>query len=141
MKEKSYSLIAAVAVFVLIQQLIFWWVAPTTATAYLTVCVGGTALSVGVPAVYVATYLLSNLRKSAGVAVVSVILETAVIALSALLLALDASAESAVFALVIAALLCFAILIPFVAAALKRERQGVYPTVTTLETMNTGTDS
>lgn len=54
------------------------------------------------------------------------ILETAVIALSVLLLGIDVSVRSAVFAFIITTLVCLIALIPLINAALKQQRQGVY---------------
>ena len=49
------------------------------------------------------------------------------VAIAALLLGLDASVRSAIFAFITAALVCLILMIPLIHAALKRQRQGVYP--------------
>ena len=126
MTRKSYSLIPVLAAIVLIPQLLFWWLAPAAAAARLAVYIGGTFLTVGIPAAYLAAYLKSNLRKAAGLSVVCGILEIAVTALSALLLGIDVSVRSAVFALIITTLVCLIVLIPLISAALKQQRQGIY---------------
>lgn len=126
MTRKNYALIPVLAAIVMIPQSLFWWLAPAGAAARLAVYIGGTLLTAGIPAAYLATYW-SSLRKAAGLSVVCCILETAVIALSALLLGLDASVRSAIFAFITAALVCLILMIPLIHAALKRQRQGVYP--------------
>lgn len=126
MTRKNYSLIPVLAAIVLIPQFLFWWLAPAAATARLAVYIGGTLLTVGIPVAYLVTYWNSNLRKAAGLSVVCGILETAVIALSALLLGIDVSVRSAVFAFIITTLVCLIALIPLINAALKQQRQGVY---------------
>lgn len=126
MPRKNYSLIPVLAAIVLIPQFLFWWLAPAAATARLAVYIGGTLLTVGIPVAYFVTYWNSNLRKAAGLSVVCGILETAVIALSALLLGIDVSVRSAVFAFIITTLVCLIALIPLINATLKQQRQGVY---------------
>ena len=117
MTRKNYSLIPVLAAIVLIPQFLFWWLA---------VYIGGTLLTVGIPVAYLVTYWNSNLRKAAGLSVVCCILETAVIAISVLLLGIDVSVRSAVFAFIITTLVCLIALIPLINAALKQQRQGVY---------------
>lgn len=126
MTRKNYSLIPVLAAIVLIPQFLFWWLAPAEATARLAVYIGGTLLTVGIPVAYLVTYWNSNLRKAAGLSVVCCILETAVIALSALLLGLNVSVRTAVFAFIIATLVCLIVLIPLINSALKHQRQGIY---------------
>lgn len=126
MAHKNYALIPVLAAVVLIPQFLFWWLAPAEATARLAVYIGGTLLTVGIPVAYLVTYWNSNLRKAAGLSVVCCILETAVIALSALLLGIDVSVRSAVFAFIITALVCLIALITLVNTALHQQRQGVY---------------
>lgn len=126
MTRKNYSLIPVLAAIAMIPQFLFWWLAPVAATARLAVYIGGTLLTVGIPVAYLVTYWNSNLRKTAGLSVVCGILETAVIALSALLLGIDVSVRSAVFAFIITTLVCLVALIPLIDSALKQQRQGVY---------------
>ena len=126
MTRKNYSLIPVLAAIVLIPQALFWWLAPAAAPARLAVYIGGTLLTVGIPVAYLVTYWNSNLRKAAGLSVVCCILETAVIAISVLLLGIDVSVRSAVFAFIITSLVCLIALIPLINAALKQQRQGIY---------------
>lgn len=136
MTRKNYSLIPVLAAIVLIPQFLFWWLAPAAATARLAVYIGGTLLTVGIPVAYLVTYWNSNLRKTAGLSVVYCILETAVIALSALLLGIDVSVRSAVFAFIITTLVCLIALIPLINAMLKQQRQGVYSASIPVEPSN-----
>lgn len=137
MTRKNYSLIPVLAAIVLIPQFLFWWLAPAAAAARLAVYIGGgTLLTVGIPVAYLVTYWNSNLRKAAGLSVVCCILETAVIALSALLLGIDVSVRSAVFAFIITTLVCLIALIPLINAVLKQQRQGVYSASIPVEPSN-----
>ena len=133
MTRKNYSLFLALVAIILIPQFLFWWLAPVAATARLVVYIGGTLLTIGIPVVYLVTYLNSNLRKTAGLSVVCCILETAVVALSALLLGIDVSVRSAVFVFIITTLVCFIALILLLNAALKQQRQGIYSAAVPVE--------
>lgn len=128
MTRKNYSMIPVLAAIVMIPQFLFWWLAPVTAAARLAVYIGGTILTIGIPMAYLMTYWNSNLRKAAGLSVVCCVLETAVVALSALLLGINVSVRSAIFAFIITTLVCLIVLIPSINAALKQQRQGVYST-------------
>ena len=101
MTRKNYSMIPVLAAIVMIPQFLFWWLAPVTAAARLAVYIGGTILTIGIPVAYLMTYWNSNLRKAAGLSVVCCILETAVVALAALLLGINVSVRSAIFAFII----------------------------------------
>lgn len=126
MTRRNYSMIPVLVAIVMIPQFLFWWLAPAEAASRLAVYIGGTILTAGIPVAYLMTYWNSNLRKVAGLSVVCCILETAVVALSALLLGIDVSVRSAVFAFIITTLVCLIALIPLINAALKQQRQGVY---------------
>ena len=139
MTRKNYTLIPVLAAIVLIPQFLFWWLAPAAAAARLAVYIGGTLLTVGIPVAYLVTYWNSNLRKAAGLSVVCCVLETAVVALSALLLGISVSVRSAVFAFIITTLVCLIVLIPLINAALKQHRQGVYPAAIPAEQSNQST--
>lgn len=128
MTRKNYSMLSVIAAIVMIPQFLFWWLAPVTAAARIAVYIGGTILTIVIPVAYLMTYWNSNLRKAAGLSVVCCVLETTVVALSALLLGINASVRSAVFAFIITTLVCLIVLIPLISSALKRQRQGVYPT-------------
>lgn len=136
MTRKNYTLIPVLAAIVLIPQFLFWWLAPAAAAARLAVYIGGTLLTVGIPVAYLVTYWNSNLRKAAGLSVVCCVLETAVVALSALLLGIDVSVRSAVFAFIITTLVCLIAMIPLINAALKQQRQGVYSAAIPAEPSN-----
>ena len=126
MTRKNYSLIPVLTAIVLIPQFLFWWLAPAAATARLAVYIGGTLLTVGIPVAYFVTYWNSNLHRTAGLSIVCCILEIAIVALSVLLLGMDVSLRSTVFAFIIAFLVCLIALIPLINAALKQQRPGVY---------------
>ncbi len=136
MTRKNYSLIPFLAAIVMIPQFLFWWLAPAAAAARFAVYIGGTLLTAGIPAAYFVTYWNSSLRRAAGLSVVCGILEAAVVAVSALLLGIDASVRSAVFALIITALVCLIALIPLINSALKQQMQGVRPAFIPAETID-----
>lgn len=136
MTRKNYSMIPVIVAIVLIPQFLFWWLAPASATARLAVYVGGTLLTVGIPVAYLVTYWNSNLRKASGLSIVCCVLEAAVVALSALLLGIDVSVRSAVFAFIITTLVCLIVMIPLINAALKQQRQEVYSAAVTAEPSN-----
>ncbi|MCD8005937.1 MAG: hypothetical protein LUF29_03035 [Oscillospiraceae bacterium] len=123
MANKNYTLIPVVVAIIAIPQLLFWWLAPASANAYLAIYIAGTVLTVGIAASFLGAYFSSSLRKTAGLAVVSLALEIVVVVVSALLLGLDASVRSAVFAYVITALVCVIILLPMICSSLKEYKQ------------------
>lgn len=118
-------MIPVLVAIVMIPQFLFWWLVPVTAAARLAIYIGGTILTVGIPVAYLMTYWNSNLRKTTGLSVACGVLETAVVALSVLLLGINVSVRSAVFAFIITTLVCLIVLIPLISAALKQQRQGV----------------
>lgn len=126
MANKNYTLIPVLAAIILIPQLLFWWLAPEAAVARLAVYIGGSILTVGIPVAYFMTYWKSNLRKSAGLSIVSFVLEIAVVVISALLLGINATVRTTAFSFVITALTALIVLLPMINSALKAERQGVY---------------
>lgn len=127
MFNKNYSLIPVIVAIVIIPQLLFWWLAPSTADSYMAVYVGSTILTIAVPVAAFMTYWFSNLRRSAGLFVVSGILEILTISLAILLLGTNASVRTAIFSMVITALVCSMVLIPMIHSVLKSQRQGVIP--------------
>lgn len=139
MTHKNYPLISVLAAIGLIPQLLFWWLAPAAATARFAVYIGGTILTMGIPTVYFLTYRDSNLQKTAGLSVVCGILEIMVVALAALLLGMNVSSRSAIFAFLIAALVCLIVLIPMISSIRKPQRQGVYPAAIPTEPDNLST--
>lgn len=136
MTRKDYSMIPVLAAIVMIPQVLFWWLAPVAAAARFTVYIGGTILTVGIPVAYLVTYWYSNLRKAAGLSVVCCILETAVVVISALLLGIDVSVRSAVFAFIITTLICMIVLLPLISATLRKQRQGIYSAGISVEPSN-----
>lgn len=127
MINKNYSLIPVIAAVVIIPQLLFWWLAPSTADAYMAVYIGSSMLTIAVPVSAFMTYWYSNMRKTAGLFIISIILEIAIISLSVLLLGTNASVRTSIFSLVITALVCSMVLIPMISSVLKPQRQGVIP--------------
>ena len=85
MTRKNYSMIIVLAAITIIPQLLFWWLAPSSATAHLAVYIGGTILTVGVPASYLLAYLNSNIRRTSGLLIVSSVLQIVTMIISVLL--------------------------------------------------------
>lgn len=127
MTRKSYSLIPVILAVIALPQLFFWWLAPSSAEAHTTVLIGGTILTTGLPLAFFMPYWFRDLRTTAGIAVVSGILELLVIVVSALLLAFDSSIRTAAFAYIIATLICLIVLIPMISFSIRLQRQGAYP--------------
>lgn len=125
MQYRNPSLIPILAAIVMIPQLLFWWLAPGAAAARLAVYIGGSLLTLAIPLCWLLTCWNSNLRKTAGLSLVAGVLELAVVVLSAVLLAINATVRSAVFALLILALVCLILLLPLICAALKQPWQGI----------------
>lgn len=116
-------MLPVLAAIVMIPQVLFWWLAPVQAAARLAVYIGGTLLTVAISATYGVTYWHSNLRKTAGLFVVCSVFEVAVLALAVLLLGINASVRTAIFAFVTLFLVCIATLVPLVYSSLKEDEQ------------------
>lgn len=133
MTRKNYSLIPVIVSVIVLPQLFFWWLAPKTAESHTAVLIGGTVLTTLLPLAFFIPYWFRDLRTTVGLAVVSGILEIAVIIVSVLLLVLHSSLRSAIFAYFITLLACLIIMIPMINSSLRCPRQGVYPANFTME--------
>lgn len=127
MTNNKTTIIPVLIAIVLIPQLLFWWLVPESADALYAVYSGGTILTIALPVAAFAVYWQSDLRRSAGVIIVAAVLDILVMAISAVLLGLDSSVRSAVFAFLITTMVCLIFLIPLIGSALRVPRQGVYP--------------
>lgn len=125
MLEKNYSIITVFAVTILIPQLLFWWLAPTTADSYLVVYIVGSVLTISIPIAGFITYWHSTIRKTLGLFVVSAVLDVLIVLLSVILLGRNASIKTAAFSLIIAALICLMVLVPMISYNLTPHNQGV----------------
>lgn len=136
MTLRNYTLIPVLVAIILIPQLLFWWLAPMSATARWVIYIGGTILTFGIPVVNFIAYWKSNSRKTICLTIVSCILEIGVIIFSALLLAINATIRSSLFAFAIIGLICLIILIPLISSALKAQRNGIFSLATPDEANN-----
>ena len=127
MTRKIYSMIPVLAAIAIIPQLLFWWLAPTSASSHLAVYIAGTVLTISIPLVDFIVYCNSNIRKTFSVLVVSGVLQAVTVILSALLLWLNVSIRSTVFAFLIATLVYLMVLVPMIISALGSQREGVAP--------------
>ena len=118
MTRKKYEMIPVVISVILIPQLLFHWLAPVEAAARLPVYVGGSILTAFVPTALFFTYCRCGLRSAVGTAIVSGVLETVTLCVCIALLAFNATVRSAVFSLVILALVHLICLVPMIGAAL-----------------------
>lgn len=141
MTRKNYSMIIVLAAITIIPQLLFWWLAPSSATAHLAVYIGGTILTVGVPASYLLTYWNSNIRRTSGLLIVFSVLQIVTIIISILLLWVNATVRSTVFVFVITSLVYLIVLMPMISSVLKPQIEGVTPVGVSEEHGNQSTDN
>lgn len=127
MTRKNHAMIPVLAAAILIPQLLFWWLAPTTCQAHLVVYVAGSLLTAVLPLSCFLLYWNSDLGRTVGPAVVVAILQVTNMALSAVLLGTDATARTALFVFAIATLVCLMVLAPLFTSALRPRPVGVYP--------------
>ncbi len=126
MTRKNKMLISVLIAIVLIPQLLFWWLAPAGAVSRMMVYIFGSLLTLALPLVCLIAYWQSNIRRTAGLLVVSCCLEFAVVILSAFLLGFNISVRSTIFAYVIATLICFIILSLLIDSALRPQTIGIH---------------
>lgn len=122
MTNKNYAIIPVLFAFLLIPQLLFWWLAPVAATARFVVYIGGTFIICAVLSTLFLTYWKYGLRKTTGLAIVTGILQFALIGVCALLLALNAAIRSAIYALTITGLVHLICMTPMVSSAVRAEQ-------------------
>lgn len=123
---KSFSAFPIGAVAFLLPQLLFWWLSPASPARLLIYAVL-TLLTLALPLACLLTYWYTDLAKSAAVWIVGGVLQVMVVAVAALLLFCGSSVRTSIFALLTTALVCCGVLIPFIGAALRPQRQGIYP--------------
>lgn len=146
MTNKNYAMLPVLTAILLIPQLLFWWLAPLTAIARLAIYLGGTLITSAVIATLFVSYWKCGMRKTAGLAVTSGILEIATIIACALMLVVNVTVRSAIYALAITGLIHLIVLVPMVCSVFKPERavvaaldsavDGTLPVVTAPETPN-----
>ena len=129
MKRTNIPSILVLASVILIPQLLFWWLTPENIPGRQTVYVFGTILTVGLPLMTFLAYHMAGLRKSAGLGVVTVILDVTAMIVSAILLATNASPRTCVFVFMIMILAFTIFLAPFFVSSVKREQNGVIPII------------
>ena len=125
MEHRNYAIVPVFSAIILIPQVLFWWFVPADASARLIVYLFGTALTAGIPTVYLGTYIKSSLRMTAGLFIVSGSLYVASIAVSALLLSKNCSMRTAVYSYVIAILVYIIILAPMLNSIMNSHRIGI----------------
>ena len=120
--KNYYAVLPVLTASLLIPQLLFWWLAPLAAIARLAIYLGVTLITSAVIATLFVSYWKCGLRKTAGLAVASGILEITTIIECAVMLAVNATVRSAIYALAITGLIHLMVLIPMVCSAFKPER-------------------
>lgn len=123
MNNKNYASITVLITTMLIPQLFFWWLAPQSADSYWSVFACGTLLTLIIPAIAFGVYLNSSIRETAGLMVVSGVMELVTIISSVVLLVFNLSLRTSLF--VYAILLVFSLMaeVPIIHSVL-RERSG-----------------
>ncbi len=135
MTHYKYNLIPIIFSAVMIPQLLFWWLAPQNAEAFIPVYIFGTLLTLGIPAGCLFTYFKTDLHRTAGLFVVSSVLEAVTVLIAAVLLAFNQPIRTAIFAFATAALIYLILLIPMITSALRTPVHGIEP-VRVIRTMN-----
>lgn len=125
MTNKNYTMIPVLIAALLIPQLLFLWLVPYAVVARLAVYVGGTVLTIAATMVLFITYWKCGLRRAVGLAVMVGVLELIVVIACAILVVLDASIRSSVYALSIIGLIHLICMIPMTVSALRPDRVGV----------------
>lgn len=111
-RKNLYALIPVLMSVIAIPQLLFYWLAPETASARTAVYWFGTVLTVVSPVVPFIAHWLYGLRRCIGVGIVSAILEVLTVVVCIALLCLDTTTRTAVFALSITMLAYVICIIP-----------------------------
>lgn len=125
MTTKNYAMLPVFAAILLIPQLLFWWLSPLMAVARLVIYFGATLINCASITTLFTAYWKLGLRKAAGLAVATGILETATLITCAILLAMNVTIRSAVYTLSITGLIHLIVLIPMVCSVFKPGRVAV----------------
>ena len=123
----TIALIPVLLSVILLPQLFYYWLAPASAVSHVPVYYLGSLLTTIPPIISFAAYWLFGLRKSAGLAIMACILELIAITVCILLLVVDASIRSSLFALTITLLVYLICLLPMFISAMKPNRISVSP--------------
>lgn len=125
MTTKNYAMLPVFAAILLIPQLLFWWLSPLMAVARLVIYFGTTFINCAAIITLFTAYWKLGLRKAAGLAVATGILETATLITCAILLVMNVTIRSAVYTLSITGLIHLIVLIPMVCSVFKPGRVAV----------------
>ena len=120
------SMIMMIITGIAMPQTLFWWLAPASAPCMIVVGIIGSLYTFLLPGVAALLWSKVGLRRSAGVGLVSCILEVVVIVVCGILLAAGVSSRSASFALIMVGLAGLLILIPLIANVLAEDKRGDY---------------
>ena len=135
MTHYKYNLIPVIFSAVLIPQLLFWWLAPQNAEAFIPVYIFGTLLTLGIPVGCLFTYFKTDHHRTAGLFVISSVLEAITILIAAVLLAFNQPIRTAIFVFATATLIYLILLIPMITSALRTPVYGIEP-APIMRTMN-----
>lgn len=127
MINKKFIMIPVLIAALLIPQLLFWWLVPEDIVARMVIYIGGTILTLLAGVALFITYWNANIRKISGLVVLVSVLEIAVIVICSLMVMLNVTIRSAIFALVIMGLVHLVCMIPMIASILKSEVVEVVP--------------
>lgn len=101
---------------ILIPQLLFWWLAPVSADARLTVLIFGSLVTTVIPITAFIVYCKSDIRRAAGFFIAAALLEIAAIGTGFTLLLFKATGRSVFYAYIIMVLISVIVLIPMAAS-------------------------
>lgn len=121
------ALLPVVLAFILIPQILFFWLVPSFADSKMIVYYFGTAHTVFSPIIAFAVYCIFGLRKSIGLIVCVGILETITIFSSAFLFAFNVDSNTAIFPMVLLSLLYLICLLPMLLTIINSKCPPVEP--------------
>lgn len=127
MTNKKLMMIPVLIAALLIPQLLFWWLVPAAVVARLVIYIGGTILTMSAGGALFTTYWKSNIRKVSGLVALVSALEVGMIVGCSLMVILNVTIRSAVYALVIMGLIHLVCMVPMIISVLIPEVGEVVP--------------
>ena len=136
--NRNSAMIVVLISALLLPQLFFWWLAPAVVVRFI-VFIGLTVITTSTTVCVFITYRRYGLRKMAGFAVLAGVMEGITMFVCGLLLVLNTTIRSAVFALVIISLLTLICLIPMLESIGRSEEYSSFENIDMNDTISSST--
>lgn len=128
MSNKNYGVIPVLISVILIPQLLFWWLVPSSTEARFAIYFCGTFIMFAAVVTLFITYWNSGLRRAVSLAIVVGTLQLLTVGCATFLVVKNLSVRSSLYTMAIIALVHVIVLVPMVISAIKPERMPIINT-------------